>query len=143
MNLLSDDGLWMTEAEFVTADGTISKASGETRIRLTENGIENLSQVSMGGTTIVNNYEITPEGANRLSFKSTNQTLGIQHGIFDIDRNTLYSRFAIENTALTGFEVIIRDGNVCTANGALYDRDALVNTWTATLRKMDWRKTEY
>lgn len=137
MNLLSENGLWMTEAEFVAADGTISNASGETRIRLTERGIENLSHVSMGGTTIVNNYEITPVRANRFSFKSTNQTLGNQRGVFDIDRDTLYSRFAIENTALTGFEVIIRDGDVCTANGALYDCDALINTWTATLRKVD------
>lgn len=136
MNLVSETGVWITESEFVDPNGQISKATGETSITINgKSKITNHSYVEMGGKTLVNDYEIHITENNRYPFQSLNPTLGIQKGYFDIDRNVIYSRFEIENTVLNGYEIIIRNEDICTAYGALYNNTELINTWTAILRK--------
>lgn len=135
MNLLSENGIWITESEFVTEDGKISKATGETQIHINNGIISNHSFAEIDGKKLVNDYEITISDTNRYPFQSKNPVLGVQKGYFDIDRNTVYSRFEIDSTTMNGFEVIIRDDNICTAYGALYDKTKLINTWKAILRK--------
>jgi hypothetical protein len=61
--------------------------------------------------------------------------LGIQKGIFSIDRNTIFSKFRIENSDMNGFEVINRDNDLCKAYGALYNGNELVNSWQTTLKR--------
>jgi hypothetical protein len=135
MNLLSENGIWITKSEFVTADGKISKATGETQIQINNGIISNHSFAEIDGNKLVNDYEITISNTNRYPFQSKNPALGVQKGYFDIDRNTVYSRFEIDSTNLNGFEVIIMEGNICTAYGALYDQTNLINTWKAMLKK--------
>jgi hypothetical protein len=135
MNLLSENGIWITESEFVAADGKISKATGETQIHIDNRIISNHSFAEIDGKKLINDYEITISDTNRHPFQSKNPALGVQKGYFDIDRNTVYSRFEIDSTTMNGFEVIIREGNICTAYGALYDHTNLINTWKAKLRK--------
>jgi hypothetical protein len=54
---------------------------------------------------------------------------------FSLDRNTLFSKFGIENTTLNGYEIIRREDDICYAQGALYDNDELINAWTAIMKK--------
>jgi hypothetical protein len=135
MHLLSENARWITESDFVSADGTISRAKGETVIRVGEATIANHSYVQIDGRTISNDYAITIADGKRHPFRSQNPALGTQSGYFDIDRNVICSRFEIKNTALNGFEVIVRNGDRCTAHGALYERGELINTWRAVLTK--------
>ena len=135
MNLISENATWHSVSEFVSADGTISRAKGETIISVGDATISNRSHVDIDDRTLTNDYEITVAPGNRYPFRSQNPALGTQTGYFDIDRNVIYSRFEIENTALNGFEVIVRNGDTCTAHGALYDRSELINTWSAVLTK--------
>ena len=135
MHLLSENATWTTESDFVGADGTVSRAKGETVIRVGDATITNHSYVELDGRTLTNDYEITIADGKRHPFRSQNPALGTQTGYFDIDRNVVYSRFEIENTALNGFEVIVRNGERCTAHGALYDGSALINTWSAVLTR--------
>ncbi len=135
MHLLSETAVWKTESEFILPDGKISRAIGETSIIVQENEIKNNSWVSFGESKRINNYSITVVSKNELLFESLNPELGIQKGKFNIDRNTIYSKFIVENTNLNGFEIIKREDNLCFANGALYDADDLINTWNAILIK--------
>jgi hypothetical protein len=68
-------------------------------------------------------------------YVSKNPALGQQKGTFNIDRNRIYSKFVIENTAFNGFEVNVRRGNCCYSEGALYDGNVLVNIWTCVMEK--------
>lgn len=77
--------------------------------------------------------KITVITDNEYLFESLNPELGIQKGIFNIDRNLIYSKFVIEGTDLNGFEIIKRVENTCYANGALYDGQKLINTWNAIM----------
>lgn len=137
MNLISENGVWLTESEFVTSDGKISKAKGKTEISIIGETIMNHSSAELDGNAIVNDYKIKVSNNNRHPFLSKNPALGIQKGFFDVDRNIIYSRFEIENSSLNGFEVVIRNDNICNAHGALYDGNKLINTWTAKLIKAD------
>jgi|SRR5574344_1583758 hypothetical protein len=135
MHLLSESAIWKTESEFISNNGAISNAIGETSIVYGNDIIKNNSWACFGETKRVNNYSIKTISGNELSFESTNPELGIQRGKFNIDRNIIFSKFIIENTSLNGFEVIRREGDLCYANGALYDGDNLINTWNAKLTK--------
>jgi hypothetical protein len=102
MHLLSETAVWKTESEFILPDGKISRAIGETSIIVQENEIKNNSWVSFGESKRINNYSITVVSKNELLFESLNPELGIQKGKFNIDRNTIYSKFIVENTNLNG-----------------------------------------
>lgn len=134
MHLFSEGNTWITESEFVDGRGNILKAVGESVISIQENVIVNHSYAEINGTILKNEYRIEANTSNRYPFESINLTLGKQKGYFDIDRKTIFSKFVIENSALNGFEVIVRDGDTCTVSGALYDGDVLINTWTAKMQ---------
>ena len=36
---------------------------------------------------------------------------------------------------MNGYEVIIRNGNICKAYGTLYNENELINSWNATLTR--------
>ncbi len=135
MHLLSESASWLATSEFVTPDGMISKATGKSIITVHENEITNESWAQTGYIKRQNNYRIKPVSFFEYHFESINPELGNQIGKFTIDRNTIYSRFNIESTELNGFEIIRREGNTCYANGALYDKNVLINTWTAIMTK--------
>jgi hypothetical protein len=118
MTFISENAIWITESEFVTAEGIISKATGETQINIANETITNHSFAEINGNTLVNDYEIHLTNTNRYPFQSLNPTQGIQKDYFDIDRNIIFSRFEIENTVLNGYEVIIRNEDICTAYDA-------------------------
>jgi|LSQX01.2.fsa_nt_gb hypothetical protein len=135
MHLLSESAVWNSISEFISSDGTITEAIGETSIVIKENEIINNSWASLGESKRINNYRIKIISKNELRFESLNPDLGIQKGKFNIDRNTIYSKFIIENTNLNGFEIIRRENDLCYVNGALYDGENLINTWNAKLSK--------
>ena len=135
MHLLSETAIWKSESEFVSPEGTITKAFGESSIVVKGSEIKNNSWASFGESERMNNYSIKAISENELTFESLNPELGIQKGKFNIDRNIIYSKFIIENTNLNGFEIIKRENNLCYTNGALYDGDRLINTWNAILIK--------
>ncbi|MEH0153922.1 hypothetical protein V6R21_07220 [Limibacter armeniacum] len=135
MHLFSESAIWKTASEFISPDGKISKAFGETSVIVKANEIKNNSWASFGELKRVNDYAIKVISKNELTFESLNPELGIQKGKFNIDRNIIYSKFTIENTKLNGFEIIRREHDLCYANGALYDGENLINTWVAIMTK--------
>jgi len=137
MHFLSDMALWESFSEFVTPDGKISNATGESQIIINDNKIENRSWVMLNGLKITNFYSIIKNTETNYTFLSENPSLGIQKGIFSIDRNIIFSKFRIENSDMNGFEVIIRDNDICKAYGALYNGNELVNSWQATLKRKE------
>lgn len=134
-NLLSETATWTTYAEFMDAEGKITKEKGESAILVGEKEIINKSWAGTGGKKITNDYRITPVAAHAYRYESVNPALGIQKGMFHIDRNRLYSKFHIEDSLLSGFEIITRNGDSCHAYGALYQGNELVNTWYAVMEK--------
>ncbi len=136
-HLFSESALWKTTAEFVAPDGTISGAEGESLISIRGTEIINESWVQLGELRRTNNYKITPVSATEFNSESLNPELGKQIGIFNIDRSTIFSKFTIENSALGGYEIICREGDICRAQGARYDGNTLINTWSATIRKAE------
>lgn len=135
MHLLSENGLWKTESEFITPEGNITKATGESKIELHNGIIYNHSFVILKNEKICNDYEIKKKKENHYVYESRNPGLGIQIGTFDIDRNIIYSKFIIENTKYNGFEIIERVDRNCFAHGALYEGTSLINTWRAKMTK--------
>nr|WP_320000151.1 hypothetical protein [uncultured Draconibacterium sp.] len=135
MHLLSESAVWNSMSEFISSDGTTTKAIGETSIVINENEIINNSWASLGESKRINNYRIKTISKKELLFESLNPELGKQKGKFNIDRNTIYSKFIIENTNLNGFEIIRRENDLCYVNGVLYDGEKLINTWNAKLSK--------
>lgn len=134
-HLFSESAAWYTTSEFVTPDGKISCAKGKTIISVTEMEITNESWAELDGLRRANHYKITPVSQTRFDSESLNPELGKQIGLFSLDRNTLFSKFRIENTTLNGYEIIRREDDICYAQGALYDNDELINTWTAIMNK--------
>jgi len=137
MHLLSETAKWKTESEFVSPDGIISKATGESYIIVKKQEIRNDSWAVFGGMKRVNNYKIRIVSNYEYHFESLNPELGIQKGIFNVDRNLIYSKFTIEGTNLNGFEIIKRLDDICYANGSLYDGEKLINTWNAVMNKIE------
>lgn len=135
-HFLSESTVWQSSSEFVTPDGQIAYAKGESVISVNEKEIINESWVQMGSIKRINNYKITPLSQYEFAFESLNPELGKQTGIFNVDRNTLFSKFKIEGTSLNGYEIINREEGVCYAQGALYKNDSLINTWNATMKKI-------
>jgi len=120
-------------------DGMITKATGKSCIEISGDVILNNSWVKYGDILRENNYRITVITPFEYQFESLNPALGVQHGIFSIDRNVIYSKFRIENTEMTGFEIIIRNGKECNTFGALYEKEKLINTWKAFMKKNNQR----
>ncbi len=135
-HLFSESATWQTTSEFVSPDGNISSAKGESVISVGQMEITNDSWAELGGVKRTNNYKITPLSQTEFTSESLNPELGKQIGLFHIDRNCIFSKFRIEGTALNGYEIIRREENLCHAQGALYDDDRLINTWTAVMKKM-------
>jgi hypothetical protein len=137
-NLLSENGEWISRSEFVDSKGNISIADGKTIVDCSnDDTIRTNSWVTSNGETISNNYIIKKKSENHLTYRSSNKILGIQSGTFDINKNHIFSKFAISGTTFNGFEVITREGNICRAYGALYDQKELINTWTAVMEKVE------
>lgn len=135
-HLLSETALWITESEFVYPDGCISKGKGESNVVVKGKTIINNSWILFGETRLTNNYIISLISDTEYHFESLNPEIGIQKGVFNIDRNIIFSKFEILNTSLNGFEIIRREADTCFANGALYDDHKLINTWNAVMEKV-------
>ena len=134
-HLLSESSVWHSTSEFTDAKGNVSKGIGVSEIKVCTDKITNNSYVEFEGAIIHNDYEIRSENNNVFHSCSINPTLGIQKGRFFVNGSKLFYDFIIENSSMHGFEIIRREGNICFSDGALYDADALINTWSAILRK--------
>lgn len=132
-HFLSESTIWQTTSEFITPNGQISYGMGETAITVLHDKIINNSWAQLGNIKRENNYIIRQISDNRYVSESSNPELGIQTGVYDIDKNTVFFKFKIEGTSMNGFEIIRREGDNCHAQGALYDDNSLINTWTAML----------
>lgn len=132
---LSEEAIWVSTSVFVDPSGNRVTYTGESHILFINDIIENRSRIENGENRMENNYEIRLISPSRYEYRSENPGLGIQTGYFDINGNTLYSKFSILNSDLNGFEVIIRQGNICRAYGALYNKDTLINSWNAEMKK--------
>lgn len=132
-HFLSESAVWKTRSEFVTPDGQISYAEGESIISVTGKEIINESWAQMENIKRINNYKITPLSQSEFAFESLNPELGTQTGTFHVDRNILFSKFRIKGTTINGYEIIRRENDVCYAQGALYESDSLINTWRAVM----------
>ncbi len=137
MHLLDENALWESISDFVTPDGNILKATGETEIITDGEKIINKSWVILNNSKIVNIYSITKIAGTKYSFISENPSLGTQKGIFTIDRNTIFSKFRIDKSDMNGFEVIVRNNDTCKAYGALYNGDELINSWSAIMKRKE------
>lgn len=136
-DLLSANGIWKTYSEFVDARGNTSAASGRTIITIKQEIITIESWVENKGRKIENTYSVKEIKPGYYNFESVNPDLGLQRGTFHRQGNILYSRFVIENTEMNGFEVIIQNHGACNAYGALYDKNILLNSWSAKMKKSD------
>lgn len=135
-HLFSESAVWKTISEFVSPDGKITHAEGESVISVQETVIMNESWAILNNTKRVNNYRITSISPYEFIFDSSNPELGKQTGVFHIDRDRVFSKFKIVETTLNGFEIVRRENDVCFVQGALYDNDTLINTWSATMHKI-------
>lgn len=134
-HFLSESAKWKSKSEFMDAEGNAVMFFGESRIKVSGKSISNKSWAMAGEKMIENDYAITPLSDTRFQSISQNPTLGIQKGYFDINGDTLFSRFFIEGSLMAGFEVIHREGDICYSEGALYNGDDLINTWKAKMTK--------
>lgn len=134
-HFLSESSVWHSTSEFTDANGNVSKGIGISEIKVYTGKITNNSYVEFGEVIMHNDYEIRIENNNVFYSRSINPALGIQRGRFFVNGSKLFFNFIIENSHLHGFEIIRREGNLCFSDGALYDSDALINTWSAILRK--------
>lgn len=134
-HLLSESSVWHSTSDFTDAKGNVSKGMGISEIKVCTDKIINNSYVKFEGAIIHNDYEIRAGNNNVFYSCSINPTLGIQRGRFFVNGSKLFYDFIIENSSTHGFEIIRREGNICFSDGALYDADALINTWSAILRK--------
>lgn len=134
-HFLSESSVWHSTAEFTDAKGNVSKGIGISEIKVCIDKIINNSHMEFEGAIIHNDYEIRAGNNNVFHSSSINPALGIQRGRFFVNGSKLFHDFIIENSSMRGFEIIRRDGNICFSDGALYDADALINTWSAILRK--------
>jgi hypothetical protein len=135
-HLLSETARWITETEFVYRDGSISKGRGESIIDVKEIIVINNSRTMFGENKISHDYVIRYVSDNEYSFESVNPELGTMKGVFNIDRNIVFSKFAVHDTSLNGFEIIRREDETCFAHGALYDGNTLIDTWNAVMKKV-------
>jgi len=135
MHFLSEPSLWITYSEFTDPEGNISRGTGKTHIRFTDSGLRNESWVKLEGQAIRNDYLIHPSSDNLYHFESENPSMGRQTGTFHIDRDVVYSRFMIEESSMSGFEVVVRDGDHCKGYGALYEQGRLINSWRVVMEK--------
>lgn len=135
-NFLSEEAVWTSVSEFVDPHGMSMVCQGKSSIKFDNDLIVNESSSTFGEKILTNDYEIRFVSENRYSYTSRNPALGIQTGFFDINHHTIYSKFTIEDSELNGYEIIRRVDNICYANGALYNGNDLINTWSATLHKL-------
>lgn len=135
IHLFSESATWDTTSEFVSPEGESSYAQGQSVISVREQEIINDSWAQIGKIKRINEYRIIPVSSSKMISDSLNPELGKQTGIFHIDKNRIFFKFKIEGTTLNGFEIIRREGDTCFAEGALYDKDELINTWNATMIK--------
>ncbi len=135
-HFLSEPAVWKTISEFVAPNGEISKSEGESVISISETEITNESWTQIGDVKRINNYQLIPVSPGEFRYESFNPELGKQTGVYNIDRNTIFSKFKVEATSLNGYEIIRRENDVCYAQGALYGGDKLLNTWNAILSKL-------
>ncbi|HCO67508.1 MAG TPA: hypothetical protein DIT04_07115 [Dysgonomonas sp.] len=132
-NLLSESAVWNTVSEFIDPEGNITSAEGQSVITLSSSGIINDSWVRNADGQIRNKYVISKNSETHFTYVSHNPALGVQEGFYDVNRNYIFSKFAIQGTEMNGYEVIRRVEDVCYASGALYDGNKLINTWTAAM----------
>ncbi|MCC8153036.1 MAG: hypothetical protein LIP01_01770 [Tannerellaceae bacterium] len=135
-HFLSEPAVWKTTSEFVTPNGEISNSKGESVISISETEIINESWAQIGDVKRINTYKLIPVSSGEFRYESFNPELGKQIGVYNIDRNTIFSKFEVEATSLNGYEIIRRENDVCYAQGALYDGNKLLNTWSAILSKL-------
>ncbi|MFA6727431.1 MAG: hypothetical protein WCS17_04325 [Prevotella sp.] len=135
-NFLSEEAVWESISEFVDSNGKSMACQGKSSIKFKGEIILNESYSSFGEKTLTNDYEIRIVSENRYSYTSMNPVIGVQTGFFDINQNTIYSKFSIKESELNGYEIIRRIEDTCYANGALYNGNELINTWSATLHKV-------
>lgn len=136
LHFLSGDGVWQSSSAFTDAEGNVSEGTGRSVIKVDNNGkITNHSYADLSGKKISNDYEICRVNTGEYRCCSVNPDLGIQEGTFHVRGSKVYFDFNIRETAMHGFEVIRREGDVCFSDGALYDGDKLINTWSAVLRR--------
>jgi hypothetical protein len=110
-------------------------SEGESVVSVDNTEIINDVWVASKGINRRNTYRITHVSKCQMIAESINPDLPRMTGSFDIDRNILHFRFQMDGSRQNGHEVITRRRNVCYVCGALYDGDALLQTWTATINR--------
>lgn len=136
-HFLSESSVWHSTSKFTDANGNVSKGIGISEIKVHTDIITNNSYVDFEGAVIRNDYEICTENNCVFYSCSINPALGIQRGRFFVNGSKLFYDFIIENSSMYGFEIIRREGDICFSDGALYDADALVNTWSAVMNRVE------
>ncbi len=135
-HLLSEGSVWHSTSAFTDAKGNVLKGIRISEIKVYADKITNNSYVEFEGAIIHNDYEIRA-GNNSVFYScSINPVLGIQRGRFYVNGSKLFYHFVFENSSmyLRLFVGKVK-GNMCFSDGALYDADALINTWSAILEK--------
>lgn len=137
LHFLSESCIWESTSEFTDPNGNISKGNGISDIKVFNDKITNNSYAEFDEKIMYNDYEIHAENTTTLHSRSINPILGIQKGTFHVNGSKLFFDFTIVNSSMRGFEIIRREGNTCFSDGALYNGEKLINTWSAILRKKE------
>ena len=135
-HLLSEEAVWEVVATFTNCEGRVTYGSGQSAIEADGDMLLNKSWVNGPYGKIYNNYRFKKVSENVYEYESDNVSLGIQVGTFHVVHDCIYSKFKIKDSMLNGFELVVRSGSTCHVNGALYDEDRLVNTWSGTMKKI-------
>lgn len=132
----SEPGTWKVTVEFVDSKGNVMNLEGESVISMDETGITNTMYVASEKINRRNEYRITNVSATEMAVESTDSNQPRLSGKFNVERNNLFFKYRIDETATNGYEILSRHQSVSYAYGALYDGDTLLGTWTAISNKL-------
>jgi hypothetical protein len=89
--------------------------------------------------SIENVYEIEPfkEGAMMTTWTSHNPAFGELSGTFELEGNTITSRYASEDQKVRGFETVTMiDEETYRGRGEIYIEGKLTSSWNVTLERL-------
>lgn len=138
---LFEEGAWRASGKFADDSGNDFDIEG--RSDITHEGGVWLNRSWMRLRTeppfsIENIYEIEPfkEGAMMTTWTSHNPAFGELSGTFEVEGDTITSRYASEDQKVRGFETVtLLDESTYRGRGEVYIEGKLTSSWTVTLER--------
>ena len=139
---LFESGSWQATGKFTDDSGNNYTVEGRTDITHEDGQWFNRSWMRLRTEppfSIENIYEIEPfrEGAMMTTWISRNPAFGELSGTFELEGNTITSRYASEDQKVRGFETLNQlDEKTYRGRGEVYIEGKLTSQWDVTLERI-------